>query len=150
MSTLKKILNLILTISFVISLFHFSESVETYSVQQEEKLNESERLVCGISFEPPKYPGGDKAMLDFIYRNIKWPKISREELHFSGSMIVIRFVVDKNGFPSDYRVLRSLQKDFDKSALQTIKLIKKWKPGRDHTGRPVKSEMYIPVRIRFE
>lgn len=147
MFTIKKIGNIILIISFILSFFPSSKDISEIPSSHKEQINEE--LVCAVTPDPPKYPGGDRAMLEFIYKNTKWPAISRENHHFLGSMIVIQFIIDEKGRPSDYRVLKSMHKDFDTAAITTLKQIKKWEPGRDIEGKPVKCFMTIPIRLCF-
>jgi len=90
------------------------------------------------------YPEGETAMLQLIHNNIKLPRD-----FCGGGVTVVNFVINEQGHPSDYRILRSIGEPIDKAVLKVIKRIKKWKPAK-RMGKPVKSTYTIPVRIYMD
>ncbi|MDR0232842.1 MAG: TonB family protein [Dysgonamonadaceae bacterium] len=95
----------------------------------------------------PSFPGGDKAMMEFLGKNIKYPVIAQEQ-GIQG-MVVLRFVVGKNGEVSDVTVLRSLDPSCDKEAIRVVKSMPRWIPGKQN-GNPVLVYYTLPVRFTLQ
>ncbi len=95
----------------------------------------------------PQFPGGDKAMMEFLGRNIKYPVIAQEQ-GIQGT-VVLRFVVGKSGEVGDVEVLRSLDPSCDKEAIRVVKSMPKWVPGKQN-GNPVLVYYTLPVRFKLQ
>jgi len=112
----------------------------------------------------PRFPGcenkGSKAerqqcaqrkMLEFIYANIKYPPIAREN-GVEGTAVV-QFVVEKDGTVTDARVVRDPGAGTGNEALRVVNLMNqkgiKWIPGKQR-GRPVRVQFNLPVKFRLE
>ena len=92
----------------------------------------------------------ERKMLEFIYRNIKYPPIAREN-GIEGTC-VIYFVVNEEGKVVDTSIKRDIGGSCGKEALRVINLMKsmpnKWTPGKQR-GRRVKVQFNIPVRFKL-
>jgi len=95
----------------------------------------------------PSFPGGEKEMLSFLSKNIKYPVIAQEQ-GIQG-MVVLRFVVGKSGEVSDVTVLRSLDPSCDKEAIRVVKSMPRWIPGKQN-GNPVLVYYTLPVRFTLQ
>ena len=112
----------------------------------------------------PRFPGcedlpskeerkqcADKKMLEFIYKNIKYPAIAREN-GVEGTAVV-QFVVEKDGSITDARVVRDPGAQTGSEALRVVEMMKdrsiKWIPGKQR-GRAVRVQFNLPVRFRLE
>lgn len=108
----------------------------------------------------PRFPGceseGDKAakqqcatkkMLEFIYKNIKYPAIAREN-GVEGT-VVVTFVVEKDGAITDARVVRDIGAQCGDEALRIVEMMPKWVPGKQR-GRSVRVQFNLPVRFKLE
>lgn len=84
-------------------------------------------------------------MLQFIYKNIKYPAIAGEN-NVDGT-VVIRFVVNKQGGIEQTEILRDPGAGLGKEALRVVEKFGKWKPGRQG-GRLV--PVYFNLPVRFE
>lgn len=96
--------------------------------------------------EMPEYPGGEKALLDFIRNNIKYPKEALAE-KIEGKVIV-RFIVTKEGKSESISVLKGINPAIDAEAIRVIGLIKNWKPGKLN-GKVVNVWYMIPVTFEL-
>ncbi len=94
----------------------------------------------------PMFPGGDKAMMDFLNKNIKYPK-EAEDKGISGRVIVT-YIVEKDGSLSDVTVVRSLDPLLDQEAIRVMKLMPKWTPGKDK-GKVVRTKYTLPFTFRL-
>lgn len=114
--------------------------------------------------EMPRFPGcedlgsaaekkacADKKMLEFIYKNIKYPAIAREN-GVEGTCVV-QFVVDRDGTIKDAQVVRDIGAQCGQEALRVVNLMNekgiKWTPGKQR-GRNVKVQFNLPVKFRLE
>jgi len=95
----------------------------------------------------PQFPGGDREMMDFLNKNIKYPVIAQEQ-GIQGT-VVLRFVVGKTGEVSDVTVLRSLDPSCDKEAMRVVKSMPKFVPGKQN-GNPVMVYYTLPVRFKLQ
>ena len=93
----------------------------------------------------PDFPGGQKELLSFLSRNIKYPTKAIEN-KIQGRVIV-QFVVNKDGSIFGAKVVRSVDPDLDKEALRVINSMPKWKPGMQK-GEPVSVKFTVPIVFR--
>ena len=94
--------------------------------------------------EMPEPIGGMESMYKFLSETIKYPENARNE-GISGQVFV-EFVVEKDGSISNVKVLKSVHPDLDAEAVRAVKLMPKWKPGKQK-GEPVRCFYRIPVRF---
>lgn len=125
---------------------------------------EPEEEIFKVVEEMPRFPGceneptveakkacADKKMLEFIYKNIKYPAIAREN-GVEGTA-VITFVVEKDGTVKDARIVRDIGAQCGQEALRVVNMMNeqniKWIPGKQR-GRPVRVQFNLPVRFKLE
>ncbi len=89
----------------------------------------------------------DQKLLEFIYSNIKYPAIARE--NGVEGMVVITFVVEKDGSITDARIARDIGAGCGQEALRVVKMMPKWNPGKQR-GRPVRVQFNLPIRFKLE
>jgi periplasmic protein TonB len=95
----------------------------------------------------PQFGSGEKELLEYLAKNIKYPAIAREN-GIQGT-VVIQFVVDKDGRVTEPVVVREVGGGCDEEALRVIKNMPKWIPGKQQ-GKAVKVRYTLPVRFRLE
>lgn len=95
----------------------------------------------------PVFPGGDKAMFEFIGKNLKYPAAA-QAAGLSGRVIV-RFVVTETGEISDVTILRGFDQECDKEALRVVKMMPNWTPGKQN-GQNVDVYYVIPIIFKLE
>ena len=92
----------------------------------------------------------DKKLVAFIYKNIQYPRQARE-ISLEG-MVVVSFVVGKDGRLSEVELLRDPGAGMGKETLRVMELLKnmpeRWTPGKQR-GRPVAVRYNLPVRFRL-
>lgn len=96
--------------------------------------------------EMPEFPGGMKAMMQFIFSNVKYPAISQE--NGTQGRVITQFTVGKDGSITDAKVLRSVDPYLDKEALRVISAMPKWKPGKQG-GKVVATRFTMPIDFRL-
>lgn len=94
----------------------------------------------------PAFPGGDKALMDYLYKNLKYPAVAQD--NGIQGRVLIQFVVNKDGSIVDPKVLRSVDPSLDKEAMRVVTSMPKWTPGRQR-GKPVRVRFTLPVTFRL-
>lgn len=94
----------------------------------------------------PEYPGGYNAMFDFISKNVKYPKESKEK-GIEGR-VYVQFVVEKDGSLNEITVLRGVSEDIDAEAIRVVKAMPKWKPGMNE-GKTVRVQYVLPFNFKL-
>ena len=97
--------------------------------------------------QPPSFPGGDAALMEYLNNNISYPAIA-VDMNIQGK-VTCSFVVGKDGSIQDVRVERSVDGSLDKEAVRVIKSMPRWIPGRQG-GNAVKVKYYLPVTFRLQ
>lgn len=100
-----------------------------------------------VAEQMPEYPGGMKEMLKFLQENVKYPANAMKN-NVQGRVIV-QFVVEKDGTPTEFKVLRSVDPDLDAEALRVMKAMPKWKPGMQK-GQVVRVKFTVPVSFKLQ
>ena len=95
----------------------------------------------------PQFPGGQTAMLQYMMKNIKYPKQAMKE-GIQGR-VTVSFIVEKDGRVSNVRLLRSVQPLLDKEAIRVVKSMPKWSPGKQK-GKPVRVRFNLPVMFKLK
>lgn len=95
----------------------------------------------------PVFPGGEKELLSYIGKNLKYPIIDQEN-NVQGK-VILRFVVSKTGMVDKVEVLRSLSRTADSEAIRVVKSLPKFIPGRQN-GANVSVWFTLPVTFKLQ
>ncbi len=95
----------------------------------------------------PQFPGGEKALLEFIQQNIVYPQEARDA-GLEG-MVVIQFNVNEDGRLSDAEIARGVGMGCSEEALRVVKSMPDWIPGKQN-GKNVKVKFTLPVRFKLK
>jgi protein TonB len=96
--------------------------------------------------EMPEFPGGDKALLEFIAKNLKYPKEATDN-NIEGR-VYIQFVVKPDGSVGSIVVLKGVDPVIDNEAVRVVGLLPKMKPGKQN-GVPVPVWFSVPVTFQL-
>lgn len=94
----------------------------------------------------PEFPGGFNALVQFISKNLKYPKVCRE-LKIQGR-VVVKFTVKSDGSIDNVRVSKSVDINLDKEAVRLVKSMPRWTPGTQD-GKPVNVEFTLPINFKL-
>lgn len=95
----------------------------------------------------PEFPGGIQELMSFLSKNIKYPASAMKN-NIQGRVIV-QFVVEKDGTPTEFNVIRSVDPTLDAEALRVMKEMPKWKPGM-RKGQAVRVKYTVPVSFKLQ
>jgi len=144
----------ILQIKLLLILFIFS------GLAHAQTINYSDDGPFTIVQDMPRFPGcediegtqdekkrcAEQKMLEFIYRNITYPTVARE--NGIEGMVVVSFVVETDGSLSDIMILRDLGGGCGKESVRVVSEMPNWIPGKDK-GEPVRVQFNLPVRFKL-
>ena len=77
--------------------------------------------------EMPRFPGGESALLEHIFKTLKYPAQSQKN-GIQGK-VYVRVTIAEDGSVQDPTILRSLDTYCDKEAIRVMKNLPKWTPG---------------------
>ena len=136
---------------------------------------QKEEGVFDVCEQMPTFPGGDAKLMEFIARNIKYPKVATD--NGVQGRILVKFIVEKDGSLSNAKVLENpksskanmvvvtaMMPDKERQdaeahnagvqamrdeAIRVVNAMPKWTPGRQN-GKVVRCNFVIPVTYRLQ
>ncbi len=96
--------------------------------------------------EMPIFPGGDEALLKYIYDNVVYPQIAVEN-NIQGR-VTVKFCVTPTGGVSQITILKSVDPEIDKEVIRVISTVPHFKPGKQG-GKPVPVWYVVPVTFKL-
>ncbi len=90
----------------------------------------------------PEFPGGVKALQDFIAKHLNYPVFEAEN-GIEGK-VVVQFVVEKDGSIGDVRIVRGMTKGLDMEAIRVCMKLPNFKPALQR-GKPCRVWFTLPV-----
>ena len=91
----------------------------------------------------PEYPGGIKALFEFLRKNTKYPEEALK--NDKEGRAIIQFVINTDGSVCNVKVVRSAgDESLDKEAVRVISSMPKWEPGTQG-GEKVRVQYTLPV-----
>ena len=103
--------------------------------------------VLNVVERQPEFEGGTKALLAFVQKNLKYPAAAARA-NVEGR-VFIQFVVDKTGLVKDSKILKGLGFGCNEEALRIMKLMPKWKPGKQ-SGKTVAVRYNLPIQFQLK
>ena len=97
--------------------------------------------------EMPTYPGGMAALMAFLQKNLKYPKVD-EELGVQGR-IIWTMIINEDGSCSDVKDVKPVHPLFEAEIIRLVEAMPKWNPGK-HNGKPVKVKYTLPISINLQ
>ena len=115
------------------------------AVEEEEP---EERTIFEVVEQMPEFPNGGMAgLMQYLSKNIKYPTIAQE--NGTQGLVIVQFVVNRDGSIVDAKVLRGVDPYLDKEAIRVISSMPKWKPGMQR-GKAVRVKYTVPVMFRLQ
>jgi periplasmic protein TonB len=93
----------------------------------------------------PTFPGGLKALRDYLQDKLQYPAEDVEESGVS----TVEFTVQADGTVTDIKLIKSFNKACDAEAIRIARTMPKWLPGR-YRGKAVASKYILPVHFEQE
>ena len=118
----------------------------TLSINAQSEATHVEEKVYDVVEEMPQFPGGPSALFEYLSNNLQYPVVA-EENGVQGRVIVF-FIVEKDGFISNAKVVKSVDSSCDKEAIRLVESMPNWIPGKQN-GEPVRVKYTVPVTFRL-
>lgn len=100
-----------------------------------------------VADEMPTFPGGPKALMDFIYKRVSYPADAMDK-GIEGKVIV-RFAINKEGKVTQPSISKGLYPSIDKAVLEVIPKIPNFVPGKIG-GKPVSVWYAVPITFKIQ
>lgn len=121
------------------------EYVEPVKEEIQEEEAEPEPFV--VVEEPPMFPGGESALLDYVYGHTNYPEVAKEN-NIQGR-VIIRFCVNSKGGVSQISVLKGVDPELDAEAIRVVSTLPAFKPGKQG-GKPVPVWFMLPITFTLK
>lgn len=93
----------------------------------------------------PQFPGGERAMMEFIATNLKYPQQAvKDDVQ---GMVLVDFVINTEGKATDPKIVRSLSPECDAEVIRVVSLMPAWTPGQQD-GKTVNVKYTLPVMFK--
>lgn len=117
-----------------------------YAQEKKSDKKVGEETVFVVVEDMPSFPGGDRELMSFLARNVKYPVKSQE--NGVEGQVLVSFVVGKDGKVRDQKIVRGVDAALDKEALRVVGVMPDWKPGKQR-GQAVDVMFTLPVDFRL-
>jgi TonB family protein len=93
-----------------------------------------------------QFPGGEKALLEFIFKNLKYPEEARK--NGIQGRVIIRFCVTSKGAVDQVMILKKVHPGMDAEAVRVVKMLPEFVPAKDK-GKPVSVWYVLPIEFKL-
>lgn len=115
-------------------------------VVEEKKPVEENKVFTAVE-QMPQFPGGEPALMQYIYKNIKYPPVAME--NGIQGRVVVQFVVTKTGKIGEVKIARGKDPDLDKEAMRVVKSLPDFIPGKMN-GQAVNVWYTLPITFKLQ
>ena len=119
---------------------------EMVSKSESDDDDDDDMIMGMIVEQKPVFPGGQKALMEFLKSNLVYPKAAQDS-SIQGRVIV-RFTVEKDGSITDVEVARGIYPALDEEAVRVVSMMPKWQPAM-RKGEPIRSKFTLPIYFRL-
>jgi len=114
---------------------------------EEDKETETDDGLYLIVDEMPAFPGGEPGLMDYIYKNLRYPYTAASKK--IENCVICTFIIDIDGSVKQAEIVQSAHPLLDKEALRIVKSLPKWKPAKQH-GKPIRVKYTLPIIFRLK
>ncbi len=123
------------------------ETKKKYVSEMAYKEPKPDKEVFTVVEQMPEFPGGKDALAKFLASNVKYPADAKKA-GVQGT-VYVTFVVQASGEISNVKVLRGIGSGCDEAAMDAVKAMPDWKPGKQK-GQPVSVQYNIPIKFLLD
>lgn len=113
----------------------------------EKQDSENDKKVFDVVEVPPVFAGGEKAMFEYLSKNIRYP-VEAQKQKIQGR-VVVQFVVNDEGKVSNAKIVYSIDTYLDAEALRIINAMPDWTPGKQG-GKNVSVRYVLPIQFKLQ
>lgn len=112
--------------------------------KDEDNVEDISSKIFEIVEENASFKGGDVEYFKYLSENVKYPLIAKES-NISGTVFV-SFIVERDGSISNVSLVKGIGGGCDEVAMETIKKMPKWNPGKQRT-KAVRTKLILPIKF---
>jgi TonB family protein len=139
----------------ILKLYHYDGEIKepfmissiTFSYGEQTATDADQEEIFVVVEEMPSFPGGDVALLKYIYEKINYPEIAKDQ-NITGK-VVVRFCVRSDGTVDNVYVSSGAHLLLDAEVFRVIKSLPKFTPGRQG-GKPVNVWYSLPINFQLK
>lgn len=120
------------------------EEKEISSEEEDKTKLQNDNLTMAMVEEAPEFPGGSKALIEWLGQQIVYPTEAAEQ-GIEGR-VTIEFIIERDGSISSVKVARGKHPALDAEAVRVVSNMPRWKPGLN-AGRPVRVTHLLPINF---
>ncbi len=110
--------------------------------------DEDEVFICvGAVENPPTFPGGEKAMYEFLSKNLKYPQTAKDS-NIQGT-VRIQFVVEKDGSITNAKIMNDIGGGCGEEALRVVNMMPKWEL-EEKRERKTSTQLTLPIMFQLD
>ncbi len=139
----KSVICICYVLFFLFSVKIYADSADSIpAIDLEKQIFEQSEVMKKAEFR-----GGTDTMFQFLDENIQYPEnVDRRE--FEGRVVLISFVVERDGYLSNFKFVERTDRELELAALQTILLMPQWTPAEtviNGSIQKVRSKITLPI-----
>ena len=119
----------------------------TTASAQKTVVAEKNSQVFDVVEQMPEYPGGIKALFDYLCQNVMYPE-DAEKQKIEGRVIAT-FIVETDGSISNIEVVKPAFPSLDAEAVRVLSAMPKWKPGMQN-DKVVRVKYTVPISFNLK
>lgn len=94
-----------------------------------------------------EFPGGEKALVQFIKDNVRYPSVAAEQ--GTSGRVVVKFVILKDGNVSKIAIKTSVSPELDAQAISVVEKMPKWSPAI-YDGETIDFWYILPIVYKLD
>jgi protein TonB len=104
-----------------------------------------EKIYTAVEIQP-SFPGGEEALLQFLYDNVEYPQVAYE--NGIEGIVLLKMVIEADGSISNIEVMRDIGGGCAEEVIRVVKRMPKWTPGVQ-AGYKVRVSVVLPVQFEL-
>lgn len=109
---------------------------------------DKEEEIFTVVEEVPQFPGGEQAMMIYVYRNLRYPPLALEN-NIQGK-VVVQFIIDETGKVDSVKIVsKPLGWGIEEEAIRVVESMPTWTPGKQK-GKGVRVRYVLPIRFKID
>ena len=118
---------------------------DTNKEQQPSKTTEV--VYVARDWDNPKFPGCDRALMEFLGENIIYPQSAIND-SIQGR-VVVQLLIMRDGSIGDVKVVRSVREDLDNEVVRVCRLLPKFRPVKQK-GEAKEAWYTLPISFKLK
>lgn len=106
-----------------------------------------DKNVYDVADQMPQFPGGVKAMMEYISKNLQYPEDAKQAK--KSGRVIARFTVQEDGSIADVEIIRGSYPSLDAEAIRVLSGMPQWQPGMQD-GKAVAVKYTVPIMFNAD